>query len=255
MLLDIPTSMPLSEVNLPLPSSEEEWSADTAEEWETLHNSPDSPPTPSFKEAFESLFFGMIENIHRYSEFGGYIIISGIQAAILNAYRISMTPAVSTDWRKFDISLDAWQRSWNADPKSHSTGPSSPFGAMAFNASAIYRATSIRRVRDYSKSHSLEVTDDRVKATVQFFDERVASEEMIKTLNDKSFHRTPEMIRALVPACVSLQIPVKMGMKLVAQTAALFWSVEHVFCNFEVGMSFVDEVNESVVSVTVVEIY
>jgi hypothetical protein len=24
-------------------------------------------------------------------------------------------------------------------------------------------------------------------------------------------------------------------MKLVAQTAALFWSVEHVFCNFEVG--------------------
>ena len=26
-----------------------------------------------------------------------------------------------------------------------------------------------------------------------------------------------------------------MGMKLVAQTAALFWSVDHVFCNFEVG--------------------
>jgi hypothetical protein len=28
-----------------------------------------------------------------------------------------------------------------------------------------------------------------------------------------------------------------MGMKLVAQTAALFWSVDHVFCNFEVGIS------------------
>jgi hypothetical protein len=76
-----------------------------------------------------------------------------------------------------------------------------------------------------------------VKATVQFFDERIGSEEMIKMLNDKSFRRVPEMIRALVPACVSLQIPVKMGMKLVAQTAALFWSVEHVFCNFEVGIS------------------
>jgi len=77
----------------------------------------------------------------------------------------------------------------------------------------------------------------RVKATVQFFDERIGTEEMMKMLNDKSFHRVPEMIRALVPACVSLQIPVKMGMKLVAQTAALFWSVEHVFCNFEVGIS------------------
>jgi hypothetical protein len=59
---------------------------------------------------------------------------------------------------------------------------------------------------------------------------------MMKTLNDEAFTRRPEMIRALVPACVSLQIPVKMGMKLVAQTAALFWSVDHVFCNFEVGM-------------------
>jgi hypothetical protein len=78
----------------------------------------------------------------------------------------------------------------------------------------------------------------RVKATVQFFDEKIGTEEMIKMLNDKSFHRVPEMIRALVPACVSLQIPVKMGMKLVAQTAALFWSVEHVFCNFEVGISY-----------------
>jgi hypothetical protein len=57
----------------------------------------------------------------------------------------------------------------------------------------------------------------------------------MKMLKDPTFKRQPEMIRALVPACVSLQIPVKMGMKLVAQTAALFWSVEHVFCNFEVG--------------------
>jgi hypothetical protein len=54
-------------------------------------------------------------------------------------------------------------------------------------------------------------------------------------LNEESFQRVPEMIRVLVPACVSLQISVKMGTKSVPQTAALFWSVEHVFCNFEVG--------------------
>lgn len=76
-----------------------------------------------------------------------------------------------------------------------------------------------------------------MKATIQFSDEKLSSEEMLRTLNDATFVRKPEMIRALVPACVSLQIPVKMGMKLVAQTAALFWSVEHVFCNFEVGIS------------------
>ena len=86
---------------------------------------------------------------------------------------------------------------------------------MAFNASAIYRATSICRVRDYSKSSPFNLTYSRVKATIQFFDEQVSSEEMIKMLNDESFRRVPEMIRALVPACVSLQISVKMGMKLV----------------------------------------
>jgi hypothetical protein len=82
------------------------------------------------------------------------VMISALQSAVLNGYRLGVTPAMSIDWRKFDASLDNWQRSWNADPKSHSTGPSSPFGAMAFNASALYRATSIRRVRDYSKSDS-----------------------------------------------------------------------------------------------------
>lgn len=53
-------------------------------------------------------------------------------------------------------------------------------------------------------------------------------------LKDETFKRLPEMIRALIPACLSLQVAVKMEMKLVAQTVA-FWSVEHVFCNFQVG--------------------
>jgi hypothetical protein len=151
MLIDIPLPMPVPQVNLPLPSTEEEWSAESEKEWLSLHTSPTTPPTPTFQEAFKSLFAGSMKNIHRHSEFGGYILICGIQSAILNAYRFVMIPAVSIDWTKFDVALDNWQRSWNTDPKSYSTGRSSPFGAMAFNASAIYRATTIRRIRDYSK--------------------------------------------------------------------------------------------------------
>jgi hypothetical protein len=152
MLLDIPTAMRLSEINLTLPSSEEEWTASSSNEWEIIHTSPASPPTPTFKEAFESLFSGCMESSHRYSEFGGYVMISGILSAILSAYRLAITPAVTIDWRKFDVCLDTWQRSWNMDPKSHSTGPSSLVGVIAFNASALYRATCICRVHDYSKS-------------------------------------------------------------------------------------------------------
>src|SRR5579859_7108983 len=151
MLLDIPTSMPLSEVTLTLPSTEELWCAPTSVEWSTLL--PVSPPTPSFQSAFAALFPSAPPSpaAHRYSEFGGYVMISALLSGILNSYRLERLPPVSIDWQGFDYALDTWQRSWNADPKSHSTGPSSPFGAMAFNASAIYRATSIRRVKDYSK--------------------------------------------------------------------------------------------------------
>jgi hypothetical protein len=59
---------------------------------------------------------------------------------------------------------------------------------------------------------------------------------MLHMLNDKDFQRTPEMTRALICACISFQIPVKIGMKLVTQTAALFWSFVHVLCNLDVGM-------------------
>ena len=50
-----------------------------------------------------------------------------------------------------DVALENWQRIWHLDPKSHISGPSSPFGAMAFNASVVFRAASVRRVKDYSK--------------------------------------------------------------------------------------------------------
>jgi hypothetical protein len=44
------------------------------------------------------------------------------------------------------------------------------------------------------------------------------------------------MTRALVSGCVSFQIPVKIGMKLVTQVASLFWSFIHVLANVEMGI-------------------
>jgi hypothetical protein len=158
MLVDIPTTMSLSEINLSLPSSEEEWSANTSAEWNLLHTSPTSPPTPTFKEAYEQLFLdNNVEDIHRYSEFGGYVMTFGILSSILNACQIGMISAITINWKKFDGALDSWQRSWNADPKSHSTGPNNSLGVMAFNASAIYQATRIRCIKDYSKYVPLSV--------------------------------------------------------------------------------------------------
>jgi hypothetical protein len=143
MLFDLPTPMGLAEVDLPLPCSEEEWSA-TEEEWW----GPAS--TPNFHDTFKQLF-GATDDIPRYSELGGYILISGILIAILNGHRQALFPAVTINFGDFNTALDNWQRLWNADPRSQRAGPSSPHCAVAFNAWVIFRVASVRRFRDYSR--------------------------------------------------------------------------------------------------------
>jgi len=78
-------------------------------------------------------------------------MISAILSAVLEAHKAEAIPAMKVDLSKFDEALDNWQRLWQADPKTRSSGPSSPFGAMAFNSSSLYRAASVRRIKDYSK--------------------------------------------------------------------------------------------------------
>jgi len=151
MLKNIPISADFLDSNLNLPCSEEEWAADTAETWSFIRNRK-LPPTPPFQEAFHNLFVKDGEGRVRYSEFGGYVTIWGICLAITLAYKSQTVPGVLVDFTTFDIALDNWQRSWNADPHSLSSGPGSTSGAMPFNASAVYRLSTIRRVKDYSRS-------------------------------------------------------------------------------------------------------
>jgi hypothetical protein len=155
MLYNLPSPLTLSELDARLPCSEEEWTAGTSEKWLSLRTSDTVPPTPSFQAAFTNLFQDedTSDNHRQYSEFGGYILISGLLSAMLDAHRIITVPAFSglANLDKFDTALDNWQRLWLADPKSVVSGQSTPLGAMAFNASAIYRATSVMRVKDYSR--------------------------------------------------------------------------------------------------------
>jgi hypothetical protein len=96
------------------------------------------------------LFQGELNEQQYYSEYAGYVLISAILSDILLSHRVANYPAISVDLSQLDHALDTWQRLWQLDPKSRSTGPGSPFGAVAFNASAVYRATTNRRLKDYS---------------------------------------------------------------------------------------------------------
>jgi hypothetical protein len=68
-----------------------------------------------------------------------------------------------------------------------------------------------------------------------FNSEKASIAEIMRTLDEDSFGRGPEFIRALVPACQSLVISVRLGIKLLERDAAVSWSVEHMFCNFDIG--------------------
>jgi hypothetical protein len=150
MVYNLPTPLVLSELDAALPCSEEEWSAETGDKWWALRTSDEAPPTPSFQEAFTRLF-QECDGTVKYSEFGGYIMISAILSAIFDAHRLSCLPTGTVNFEKFDIALDNWQRLWLAEPKSLCTGRSIPIGALAFNASAVYRAACVMRVRDYTR--------------------------------------------------------------------------------------------------------
>lgn len=75
----------------------------------------------------------------------------------------------------------------------------------------------------------------RIKAFFKLGSPERCRNEVLRSLGGMDLSERADMIRALVPAVISFQIPVKLGVKLVAQTAALFWSLDHVFCNFEAG--------------------
>jgi predicted Rossmann-fold nucleotide-binding protein len=75
-----------------------------------------------------------------------------------------------------------------------------------------------------------------MKECIVFEGGKGTMDEIVKAMDMDSLPRGQDLLRALIPACEFLQISMKLGAKLLAQTAALFWSVEHMFYNFEVGI-------------------
>jgi hypothetical protein len=155
MLFNLPTPFAIDELEGTLPCSEEEWSASSEEMWWELPATGALPAIPSFQEAFGQLSQddSMASNNKQYSEFGSYILISALLSTALEAHR--STKASTPDqkvFEKLDIALENWQRSLlHADPKNAIERQNIPDGALAFNTSAIYRATTVMRVKDYSR--------------------------------------------------------------------------------------------------------
>jgi Fungal specific transcription factor domain len=227
MTFDIPANITNAEPRLSLPCSEAEWRAPDPESWYIHHNSTQAPPTPSFQDALHDLFTPppTTETVAgvRYSHFGLFVMINAICVQLWARLKLR---AAEHDIKLSNIeyAIDQWQRAWGADPDC-SMSPTSPHGPLSFNASAVYRMANVRLFRDYS----------HVKASFRFLDVERIIPVMAEEVCGSGWFRNQEMMRAVMPATLQLQIPIKMGIKLVARTAALIWSVEHVLAATESG--------------------
>lgn len=229
MTFEIPSTITNAEPSLTLPCSEAEWQAADQETWFVLHNSPNTPPTPLYTDALRDLFTPTDDRNPgiRYSHFGSFIMINAICSQLWAHLKLrAAEPEIKLT--SIEYAIDQWQRAWGADPDC-SMSPTSPHGPLSFNASALYRMANVRLFRDYS----------RVKASFRSHDVDRIIPVMAETVSGSGWVRNEDMMRAITPAILQLQIPIKMGVKLVARTAALNWSVEHFLSAMESGILFV----------------
>lgn len=226
MTFDIPPNITNAEPQLSLPCSEAEWRAQDPESWFLLHTSATAPPTPNFRDALRDLFTQTADPNPgiQYSHFGLFIMINAICSQLWGRLKLRLAEPYM-DLSSIEYAIDRWQRAWGADSDC-SMSPTSPHGPLSFNASALYRMANVRLFRDYSQ----------VKASFRLHDVSRIVPIMAEHLSGAGWVRSQEMMRAVVPATLQLQIPIKMGIRLVSRTAALIWSVEHVLCATESGM-------------------
>jgi hypothetical protein len=230
MTFDIPSPLANAEPGLSLPCSESEWRAPDPESWFTLHNSLTAPPIPPFYNALRDLFTPTDDSNPgiRYSHFGSFIMINAICSQLWTLLKLrTVENGIKLD--SVQVAIDQWQHAWVSDPDC-SMSPTSSHGPLSFNASALYRMATVRLFRDYSS----------VKASFRSFNIERIIPSLKHHVSGVGWARNTEMMRAVMPATLQLQIPVKMGIRLVSRTAALIWSVEHMLCAIESGMSSSD---------------
>ncbi|KAK0117895.1 hypothetical protein ONS95_012212 [Cadophora gregata] len=222
---DNPPILRTSELKLNLPHSAEEWRAASAEDWESAKRS-SSQVALSFHHALSKLFSTDEEDLPPISSLGNYVLIHAIIQQIYiirQASTISIPAAINGSLQAAEISklgqvLRIWQIGWEKAPES-SLDPMNPYGPVAFSSTALLRLAYIRLHCDLGPCRGLETRDPQVIA---------------RTLKAcPPLTRSPLMSRAILQAAHALSIPVKIGIKFVAHTHTLLWSMQHSLGNLE----------------------
>lgn len=214
------------EVLLTLPSCGEEWNASNRQEWRHMRRF-HIPDSRNFQQALGEILQG--HQIHEpvaISAFANYVLIHGLFQEIFFARNTSSlvdqaTGSFSMSFvQAMESALRAWQNSWEATYES-TLDPLSPRGPMGFNATAILRLAYIRLNANTGPHRQLSTRN---------------AEEIARALIDGRpavCQRSPFLDRAVLQCIHALSVPVRSGIKFIARTQTLSWSMQHSLCNLE----------------------
>ncbi|KAL1635139.1 hypothetical protein SLS56_001891 [Neofusicoccum ribis] len=223
VLFNLPPLILSTEIELTLPSTEQEWRAKSAAEWESLRTT-----QPGFQAALRGLFEASSPSA-RYSSLGGYVLIHAIMQNIwLLQHTSKLLPRSApptlpaADVASFERALKAWCANWSQDHAS-SLDPISPHGPVPFNATALLRLAHIR----------ISTPADAVQSLRSWDAARIARSLHAGGDQPSLADRSPRLTRAALHCAHALSVPVKLGINFVAHTQALYWSNQHALCALE----------------------
>lgn len=208
--------------SLSLPCSETLWNLDGSDDLSWREHFVNAS-LPTFKEAHSRLFRG--EPL-QYSAFAARIMIN---ALFIEVWGVGRSPevleSVVSEYReKLRVALDTWHRALDyCTPETMIVPLTAPQKGhpLVFNAMAMYRCTIAR----------LEVDLQTIQEALRYHNPNEVAQAMTSAAG--SIPRSEAMTKVIQQCFECFQIPALMGIRWVARTSALNWSVEHPLCGFE----------------------
>ncbi|EDN03470.1 predicted protein [Histoplasma mississippiense (nom. inval.)] len=222
IVYNIPSPILNSELNLYLPCSAAEFKAPSRLKW--MEARVKAGPQMSFQTALNRLFsHGGNAITECNSSLGNYILIHAILQHIFCLRHFSRGRFDGNrDVAPEDIAATEqalWN--WQTDSKRslQSLDPQHPDGSVAFNSTALLRLAYIRLNIYTGPGIALDTRDPIQIAKALRTSPRVK--------------RTPKLVCAVLHSARALSIPIKIGIRLVAQTQTFIWSIQHLLCSLE----------------------
>ncbi|KXJ89487.1 hypothetical protein Micbo1qcDRAFT_122093 [Microdochium bolleyi] len=243
--LNVVPLIPSSEIILPLPCSESEFKAPTADSWLAIKRPDTQPGQMTFDQCVKHLLRGhSLPPRSPPTEYGHYLLMQSLLIQVYFERQSSsclLSPSSTippSTIAVYDAAMTAWQP--RRDPAIDSAlDPSALNGPLAFNSTAMLRLAHVHLTADIQAHSSLAERDPAILVRAFHRDK-----------NTLDLH-APHLHQGLMHAINALRIPIRVGVAFVASGRTGHWSVQHAISNFSCALlltQWLDKVHELVVS-------